>query len=92
MTTFFSATTAREIYEASLFVKSFPVDDAFVGLVARKLGIAVTDIWEAVDPRYDSEDLMQAQNETGGVPLIVRHIPGNSTLRLSYWHHMHSQS
>ena len=82
MTAFYSSKAVRELYFASAYVKHLEVDDMYVGIVAAKLGLELTNL-DAVILDFDYEEPQLELNTRR--QLISWHIPENISQRQAIW-------
>ena len=91
MTTFYSRAAVREIYAASPYVKHLAVDDVYLGIIAAKLGIPLTDLSAYVITEPDLDvGFPLAEGGTSG-ELIAMHLAGNVILQMSVLREMHAK-
>ena len=92
MTTFYSRAAVREFYTAAPYVKHLNVDDAYVGIIAAKLGLELTDLKPFVRDNLDVDRRRKALDVNVMRSLISWHTPFWSTsTRIEMWNQAHGK-
>ena len=81
---FYSRAAVQELYMASAYVKHLGVDDAYIGIIAAKLGLWLTDLSPFIIDHNGGEPEPNPRMEVRR-QLISWHVPGNVSKVRSLW-------